>query len=101
MEEMYGAEVFPKMWEAWVDGMSGYAQRPEGREPAGLLSTISPNPGVLESIPAAPAERQEHTLEEERRENASLNDDLLCPFFTRNHKLNRLMCVNRSSGSDN
>lgn len=81
MEEMYGAEVFPKMWEAWVDGMSAYAQRPEGREPSGLLGTISPNPGVLEPIPAAPAERQEHTLEEERRGNASLKDDSLCSFI--------------------
>lgn len=38
MEEMYGAQVFAKMWEAWVDGMSGYMQRPEGREPSVLLA---------------------------------------------------------------
>lgn len=30
MEEMYGAEVFAKTWEAWVDGISKYAKRPEG-----------------------------------------------------------------------
>lgn len=34
MEEMYGAPVFAKMWEAWVDAMAVYAQRPEGGRPA-------------------------------------------------------------------
>lgn len=40
MEEMYGAELFAEMWEAWVDAMAGYAQRPGGREPPALC----PNP---------------------------------------------------------
>lgn len=30
MEEVYGAEVFAKTWEAWVDGFSQFAHRPEG-----------------------------------------------------------------------
>lgn len=30
MEEVYGAEVFAKTWEAWVDGIAQFAQRPEG-----------------------------------------------------------------------
>lgn len=38
MEEMYGAQVFAKMWEAWVDGMSAYSHRPEGRDPSLLLA---------------------------------------------------------------
>ena len=30
MEDMYGAEVFPKIWKAWVDGISQFTHRPEG-----------------------------------------------------------------------
>lgn len=30
MEEVYGAEVFAKIWEAWVDGVTQFAKRPEG-----------------------------------------------------------------------
>lgn len=30
MEELYGAEVFAKTWEAWVDGIAQFAKRPEG-----------------------------------------------------------------------
>lgn len=67
MEEMYGAEVFAKMWEAWVDGMSAYAQRPEGREPAALLT--SSNRIFLMRVWAGGC-----SLEEDQRENASLND---------------------------
>lgn len=32
MEEVYGAEVFAKTWEAWVDGVAHFAKRPEGTE---------------------------------------------------------------------
>lgn len=32
MEEVYGAEVFAKTWEAWVDGVAQFAKRPEGTE---------------------------------------------------------------------
>lgn len=32
MEEMYGAEVFAKTWEAWVDGVAQFAKRPKGTE---------------------------------------------------------------------
>lgn len=32
MEEVYGAEVFAKTWEAWVDGIAQFAKRPEGSE---------------------------------------------------------------------
>lgn len=32
MEEVYGAEVFAKTWEAWVDGIAHFATRPEGTE---------------------------------------------------------------------
>lgn len=30
MEEVYGAEVFAKKWEAWVDGVAQFADRPDG-----------------------------------------------------------------------
>ena len=30
MEEMYGAKLFKATWEAWVDGIGQFAQRPEG-----------------------------------------------------------------------
>lgn len=30
MEEVYGAEVFAKTWEAWVDGIAQFAHRPGG-----------------------------------------------------------------------
>lgn len=32
MEEVYGAEVFAKTWEAWVDGVTQFAERPDGTE---------------------------------------------------------------------
>lgn len=38
MEEMYGAELFAKMWEAWVDGISEYTRRPEGRDPSVVVA---------------------------------------------------------------
>ncbi|XP_029684059.1 valacyclovir hydrolase [Takifugu rubripes] len=41
MEEMYGAEVFAKLWEAWVDGISEYTHRPEGSICMELLPLIS------------------------------------------------------------
>uniref|UniRef100_A0A4W5QF83 Biphenyl hydrolase like n=1 Tax=Hucho hucho TaxID=62062 RepID=A0A4W5QF83_9TELE len=31
MEEVYGAELFIKTWEGWVDGIGQFAQRPEGK----------------------------------------------------------------------
>lgn len=40
MEDMYGAEVFAKMWEAWVDGIAHFAKRPEGTELMLLLTHI-------------------------------------------------------------
>ncbi|KAG7513275.1 hypothetical protein JOB18_003557 [Solea senegalensis] len=30
LEEVYGAEVFPKLWEAWIDGVTHFLKRPEG-----------------------------------------------------------------------
>ncbi|KAG9348095.1 hypothetical protein JZ751_004120 [Albula glossodonta] len=30
MEDMYGAQDFAKLWEAWVDGISQFTQRPNG-----------------------------------------------------------------------
>lgn len=30
MEEVYGAELFAKTWEAWVDGITKFEDRPEG-----------------------------------------------------------------------
>lgn len=30
MEEVYGEQVFAKLWEAWVDGIAQFAHRPEG-----------------------------------------------------------------------
>lgn len=41
MEEVYGAEVFAKTWEAWVDGIAQYAHRPEGSICIELLPLIS------------------------------------------------------------
>ncbi|KAJ8279892.1 hypothetical protein COCON_G00069580 [Conger conger] len=41
MEDMYGAQGFPKLWEAWVDGFSQFAQRPEGNICRELLPLIS------------------------------------------------------------
>ncbi|CAL8309223.1 unnamed protein product [Lota lota] len=40
MEDMYGAEVFPKIWKAWVDGISQFAHRPEGSICKELLPQI-------------------------------------------------------------
>uniref|UniRef100_A0A3Q0S2H7 Biphenyl hydrolase like n=1 Tax=Amphilophus citrinellus TaxID=61819 RepID=A0A3Q0S2H7_AMPCI len=41
MEEVYGAQVFPKLWEAWVDGIAQFAHRPEGSICMELLPLIS------------------------------------------------------------
>lgn len=41
MEEVYGAEVFARTWESWVDGIAQFAQRPEGSICVELLSQIS------------------------------------------------------------
>ncbi|XP_026179353.1 valacyclovir hydrolase [Mastacembelus armatus] len=41
MEEVYGAEVFAKTWEAWVDGITQFAHRPEGSICVDLLPLIS------------------------------------------------------------
>lgn len=59
MEEMYGAEVFANMWEAWVDGISEYTHRPEGRH---LLALAFFKSGY---------EGKEYILEENQRETAS------------------------------
>lgn len=78
MEEMYGAEVFAKMWEAWVDGISAFTHRPEGRDllaPAAFLIRI----------------RGEGRLRHNQRESASLHACLLFSFMTRNHKLSQLI----------
>lgn len=32
MEEVYGAQVFAKTWEGWVDGIAQFAKRPQGTE---------------------------------------------------------------------
>lgn len=41
MEEVYGAQVFAKTWEAWVDGIAQYVHRPEGSICMELLPLIS------------------------------------------------------------
>lgn len=41
MEELYGAEVFAKTWEAWVDGIAQFAKRPEGSICMEILPLIS------------------------------------------------------------
>lgn len=41
MEDLYGAEMFPKIWRAWVDGISEFAHRPEGSICMELLPHIS------------------------------------------------------------
>ncbi|XP_061884128.1 valacyclovir hydrolase [Entelurus aequoreus] len=40
MEEVYGAELFAKTWVAWLDGISQFAQRPEGNICIELLPLI-------------------------------------------------------------
>lgn len=30
LEDVYGAELFSKMWEAWIDGVAPFLKRPEG-----------------------------------------------------------------------
>ncbi|XP_059197509.1 valacyclovir hydrolase [Centropristis striata] len=41
MEEVYGVEGFAKTWEAWGDGISQFAKRPEGSICLELLPLIS------------------------------------------------------------
>ncbi|KAM3875815.1 valacyclovir hydrolase [Diretmus argenteus] len=41
MEEMYGVELFVRIWESWVDGISQFATRPEGSICMELLPLIS------------------------------------------------------------
>ncbi|KAI1889216.1 hypothetical protein AGOR_G00176830 [Albula goreensis] len=41
MEDMYGAQDFAKLWEAWVDGISQFTQRPDGSICCELLPLIS------------------------------------------------------------
>ncbi|XP_062308720.1 valacyclovir hydrolase [Osmerus eperlanus] len=41
MEEMYGAKLFKATWEAWVDGIGQFAQRPEGTICMDLLPKVS------------------------------------------------------------
>ncbi|XP_070765545.1 valacyclovir hydrolase [Enoplosus armatus] len=41
MEEVYGAEVFAETWEAWVDGITQFKERPEGSICMELLPQIS------------------------------------------------------------
>lgn len=62
MEKMYGAEVFAKMWEAWVDGISEYTHRPEGRHPSTFLALAFFKSGY---------EGKKNILEEDQRKNAS------------------------------
>ncbi|KAM8745228.1 valacyclovir hydrolase [Acanthopagrus schlegelii] len=41
MEEVYGAQVFAKTWEGWVDGITQFSKRPEGSICMELLPSIS------------------------------------------------------------
>ncbi|KAM9849315.1 valacyclovir hydrolase [Aulostomus maculatus] len=41
MEEVYGAEVFAKTWEAWVDGITQFKHRPQGSICMELLPLVS------------------------------------------------------------
>ncbi|XP_070816691.1 valacyclovir hydrolase isoform X2 [Chaetodon trifascialis] len=41
MEELYGAQDFRKIWEAWVDGVAQFATRPEGSICMEFLPLIS------------------------------------------------------------
>ncbi|XP_029904626.1 valacyclovir hydrolase [Myripristis murdjan] len=41
MEDVYGAELFARVWEAWVDGISHFVHRPEGSICMELLPLIS------------------------------------------------------------
>lgn len=41
MEEVYGAEIFAKTWEGWVDGISQFGENPKGDICMKLLPLIS------------------------------------------------------------
>ncbi|XP_053715135.1 exocyst complex component 2 isoform X4 [Synchiropus splendidus] len=41
MEEMYGARLFARTWEAWVDSIAQFARRPQGSICVDLLPLIS------------------------------------------------------------
>lgn len=39
LEEVYGTEGFPKLWEAWIDGVIPFAKKPNGTDILMFLTT--------------------------------------------------------------
>ncbi|XP_018526383.1 valacyclovir hydrolase [Lates calcarifer] len=64
MEEVYGAEVFAKTWEAWVDGIAQFAKRPEGSICMELLPLITCPTLIIhgEKDPMVPSFHPQHLL---------------------------------------
>ncbi|GAA6225165.1 valacyclovir hydrolase [Lates japonicus] len=64
MEEVYGAEVFAKTWEAWVDGIAQFAKRPEGSICMELLPFITCPTLIIhgEKDPMVPSFHPQHLL---------------------------------------
>ncbi|KAK2834993.1 hypothetical protein Q5P01_015477 [Channa striata] len=65
MEEVYGAQVFAKTWEAWVDGVAQFAHRPGGSICMELLSYISCPTLIIhgEKDPMVPSFHPQYLLE--------------------------------------
>ncbi|CAG5863095.1 unnamed protein product [Menidia menidia] len=64
MEEVYGAHLFAKTWEGWVDAIAQFAQRPEGSICMELLPLISCPTLIIhgEKDPMVPSFHAQHLL---------------------------------------
>uniref|UniRef100_A0A672FFZ7 Biphenyl hydrolase like n=1 Tax=Salarias fasciatus TaxID=181472 RepID=A0A672FFZ7_SALFA len=64
MEEVYGAQVFAKTWEAWVDGIAQFAHRPGGNICMDLVPLISCPTLILhgEKDPMVPSVHPQYLL---------------------------------------
>lgn len=65
MEQVYGAEVFAKTWEAWVVGISEFGERPEGNICMDLLPLITSPTLIIhgEKDPMVPRFHAQYLLE--------------------------------------
>ncbi|KAG5849856.1 hypothetical protein ANANG_G00076140 [Anguilla anguilla] len=74
MEDVYGARGFPKIWGAWVDGISQFAQRPDGNICRELLPHISCPTLIVhgEKDPVVPACHPQYLLEHIRNSRLHL-----------------------------
>lgn len=65
MEQLYGAQIFAKIWEAWVDGISEFGKRPEGNICMDLLHLITSPTLIIhgEKDPMVPGFHAQYLLE--------------------------------------